>query len=175
MPTVDGQPYLASLLTVADKQPGDRTIADYFESVTTGESSHVPVDTGSIKDFTDEFFRQFSLKPFTAIEPNCTPHADIEILDRVFSLLAESKLGKSRLAYAKPLSQESVLRTVYAYTLQLKRHGTVFLCSLPADGVDTKNCKLGLLMRSPSLLSTVTILRALVIQGYVSVQYEEYP
>jgi hypothetical protein len=168
---------LSTLFDIPEIGKSERTMADYFESVTTGESSHVPADTGSIKEFADEFFRQFSLQPFQPKTEHQTGSGDLEILNRVYDLLADNRVGKNRLAYAKPLSTEAVLRTLYSYTLQLKRHGTVFLCSVPKEGteVDPKLCKLGLLLRSPSVLSTFTILKELVTQGYVSVQYEDSP
>lgn len=177
MPSVDGQPYLSTLLDIPEIVKSERTIADYFESVITGESSHVPADTGSIKEYADEFFRQFSLQSFQPKTENHNVSGDLEILNRVYDLLADNKVGKNRLAYAKPLSTEVVLRTLYSYILQLKRHGTVFLCSVPKEGteVDPKICKLGLLLRSPSVLSTFTMLKQLVIKGYVSVQYEDSP
>ena len=87
MPNVDGQPYLSTLFDIPKIGMSERTMADYFESVTTGESSHVPADTGSIKEFADEFFRQFSLQPFQS--------RVVGNLESVNPLLRSARIGSS--------------------------------------------------------------------------------
>ena len=84
--------------------------------------------------------------------------------------------GKKSLTFAKPLNCENVLKTVYSFCVQLKRHGTVFLCMVPKldDNFHhlSKRCHLGPLLRSPTIASTIKILSEMTAAGYVTIEYE---
>lgn len=83
------------------------------------------------------------------------------------------------MTYAAPLTKDQIMRTLFSYCMYLRRHGTVYLCSVPSQTIDPKNfihvskrCTLGLLLRSPTIHSTVTILQRMAENGYVSIELE---
>jgi len=113
MPMADSKTtYLDSILELPPTR--ELTLTDYFEAMITQESTAEIEGANTLKEYSEEFYQK--------IKPN-TKHIDkfnsvSEALLRVHELLTRNNLtGKRRLAYARPLSPDVVLKIVYAYTV----------------------------------------------------------
>lgn len=90
----------------------------------------------------------------------------LRVLKHVKQIMKHKLELKTKVVYGRPVDKDTVVRSLYAITVALKRNGLCFLCG------EGSLCPLGVAMRTSSFSLTLTLMHKLMQHGYIDIKYE---